>query len=206
MPRPASCGWVARSSAECGEKYMSRIGRQPIPVPEKVTVAVKDGQVAVKGPGGQLHRTVHPLVLVTVEGKAIIVKRADEGRLARSLHGLTRTLIHNMVHGVTEGFKRELDIFGVGYRAEVKGKDLHLALGFSHPVVFPVPDGIKIQVEKQTHLVIGGADKEVVGETAARIRRIRPPEPYNGKGVRYSNEVIKKKVGKTAAGSTGGAK
>lgn len=184
---------------------MSRIGKQPIPVPAKVTVAVNDRQVSVKGPGGQLHRTVHPLALVTVEGTAVIVKRADESRLARALHGLTRTLINNMVHGVTEGFKRELDIIGVGYRAEVKGKDLQLALGFSHPVVFAVPEGIKIQVEKQTHLVIGGADKELVGETAARIRRIRPPEPYNGKGVRYSNEVIKKKVGKTAAGSTGGA-
>lgn len=182
---------------------MSRIGRQPIVIPEKVNVAITDGNVSVKGPGGQLARSVHPLVVVTVDGKAILVQRKDESRLARSVHGLTRTLIANMVEGVTTGFKRELDIIGVGYRAELKGKDLQLALGYSHPILFPIPEGIKIQVEKQTHLVVGGADKERVGETAARLRRLRLPEPYNGKGVRYSNEVIKKKVGKSAAGSTG---
>ncbi|MBI4367294.1 MAG: 50S ribosomal protein L6 [Deltaproteobacteria bacterium] len=185
---------------------MSRTGKKPIPIPDKVTVVVQDETVAVRGPGGSLQRRVHPLVAVAVDGKIVHVKRSDESRLARSVHGLTRTLVANMVQGVTEGFRRELDIIGVGYRAELKGKDLQLALGYSHPVLFPIPDGITIHVDKQTHVVVSGADKELVGETAARIRRLRLPEPYNGKGVRYADEVIKRKVGKAAAGATGVAK
>ncbi|MBI2346139.1 MAG: 50S ribosomal protein L6 [Deltaproteobacteria bacterium] len=185
---------------------MSRIGKQPIIIPDKVAVQVADGNVTVKGPGGTLTRQLHPLLAVAADGKQLVVTRRDETRLARSVHGLTRTLLHNMVVGVTGGFKRELDIIGVGYRAEVKGKALQLALGFSHPVLFPIPEGIKVQVDKQTHLTILGADKEMVGEMAAKLRRLRAPEPYKGKGVRYTDEVIRKKVGKAAASAGAGAK
>lgn len=182
---------------------MSRVGKQEIPIPDKVAVTVADGRITVKGAGGQLARALHPLVAAMVEEKILRVTRRDDSRLARSVHGLTRTLLANMVVGVTEGFQRELDLVGVGYRAEVKGKDLQLALGYSHPILFPIPDGIKMQVEKQTHLIVRGADKELVGETAARLRRLRLPEPYKGKGVRYADEVIRRKVGKAAVGAGG---
>ncbi len=182
---------------------MSRVGRQPIPIPEKVKVAVQGNLCLVEGPGGKLTRSFDPGLEVVV-GKAIEVKRHGESREIRSLHGLTRNLIRNMVEGVSHGFKKELEISGVGYRAEVKGKDLSMTLGFSHPVLFPIPDGIKIHVDKQVRLEISGASRELVGETAARIRKLRLPEPYKGKGIKYAGEVIQRKVGKAAVAAGGG--
>lgn len=182
---------------------MSRIGRKPIEVPEKVTVKIADGEVTVQGPLGMLKYTIPSGVSVVQEGKTILVKRDNDSITCRSMHGMFRTIVDNMVCGVTTGFTRELDIIGVGFRAEVKGKDLHLALGFSHPVVFPFPEGVTIKVDKQTHLVITGSNREHVGETAAVLRKLRLPEPYKGKGIRYTNEVVRRKVGKAAAGSSG---
>lgn len=178
---------------------MSRTGRKPISVPDKVKVNLTDHSIEVQGPLGKLQGSIHPKIQVTLAGNILEVKRPDDLPESRSLHGLTRALIANMVTGVTDGFKKELDIQGVGYRAEVKGKDLNLTLGFSHPVIFPIPEGIKIAVDKQTHLVISGADKAMVGQVAADIRKIRGPEPYKGKGIRYSDEVIRRKAGKAAA-------
>jgi large subunit ribosomal protein L6 len=182
---------------------MSRIGRKAIEIPDKVTVKVADSIVTVQGPLGMLKYNVPAGVTVSVEGKAVHVKRDDDSMQNRALHGMFRTLVHNMVTGVTQGFKRELDIIGVGYRAEVKGKELHLTLGFSHPVVFPFPEGITIKVDQQTHLTVTGPNREHVGETSAILRKMRLPEPYKGKGVRYSDEVVRRKVGKAAAGATG---
>lgn len=182
---------------------MSRIGRKTIEIPDKVTVKVADGEVAVQGPLGALKRHVPNGIKVSVEGKVISVIRADDTPINRSLHGMYRTLVANMVQGVTHGFKRELDIVGVGYRAEVKGKELHMTLGFSHPVVIPFPEGIAMKVDQQTHLTVSGSDRELVGETAANLRKLRAPEPYKGKGIRYTNEYVRRKVGKAAAGATG---
>jgi large subunit ribosomal protein L6 len=185
---------------------MSRIGKQPVNIPEKVKVSFKDGIFEAKGPIGNLTLTV-PLVLsLDLSEKVINVKRSNEERLTRALHGLYRSLVNNAVTGVSTGYSKTLDIVGVGYKAEVKGKNLELALGFSHPVVFPIPEGIKFSVDKGVRVNISGADKQLVGETASRIRKIRPPEPYKGKGVRYSDEVIKKKVGKAATAVGAGAK
>jgi large subunit ribosomal protein L6 len=180
---------------------MSRTGKKNIPIPEKVKVNLSDHHIEVQGPLGKLHREIHPDIKVSLANNILEVKRQDDNPNSRSLHGLTRALIANMVSGVTAGFKRELDIQGVGYRAEVKGQTLQLALGFSHPVLFPIPEGIKIAVDKQTHVVVSGPDKALVGQVAADIRKIRGPEPYKGKGVRYSDEVIRRKAGKTAATS-----
>lgn len=182
---------------------MSRIGRKQIAIPEKVTVKVADGVLSVQGPLGALKRDIPAGITVSVEGKAIAVARADDSTRNKSLHGMFRTLVSNMVEGVTSGFKRELDIIGVGYRAEVKGKDLHLTMGFSHPVVVPFPEGIAIKVDQQTHLTVSGYNREVVGETAAKLRKIRLPEPYKGKGIRYTNEFVRRKVGKAAASASG---
>ncbi len=182
---------------------MSRIGKRTVDIPDKVTVKVTDGDVIVQGPLGMLKRRVPAGITVKVEGKAVSVTRADDTPPNRSLHGMYRTLVANMVQGVTQGFKRELDIVGVGYRAEVKGKELHLTLGFSHPVVVPFPEGITMKVDQQTHLTVAGANRELVGETAAHLRKLRKPEPYKGKGVRYTNEYVRRKVGKAAAGATG---
>lgn len=178
---------------------MSRTGKKVIPIPDKVKVNLNAQSIEVQGPNGKLQGVIHPKIQVALDNKTLVVKRPDDQPDTRSLHGLTRALVANMVTGVTDGFKKELDIQGVGYRAELKGKDLNLTLGFSHPVIFPVPEGIKIAVDKQTHLVISGADKQLVGQTAADIRKIRGPEPYKGKGIRYSDEVIRKKAGKAAA-------
>ncbi len=182
---------------------MSRIGKQPIAIPEKVTVTVTDGAITVQGPLGTLTRTLHPLVSVKHDGKILHVERKAEHAQARSVHGLFRILVANMVHGVTHGFQKDLDLVGVGYRAEVKGNTLVMTLGHSHPIEFVLPTGVKAQVEKQTRIAVTSADIELVGEVAAQIRRFRPPEPYKGKGVRYVGEVIRKKVGKAAAGASG---
>jgi large subunit ribosomal protein L6 len=179
---------------------MSRIGKKPIPVPKGVTVKVEAGGVDVKGPKGQMRQALPPGVVVALEDGALQARRErpDDASLAK-FHGLARSLVANAVQGVTEGWKRELDIVGVGYRAEVKGKQVHFALGYSHPVVFDVPTGIDVAIEKQTHITVTGVDRQLVGQVAANMRRLRKPDPYQQKGVRYTGEVLKKKAGKTGA-------
>jgi large subunit ribosomal protein L6 len=183
---------------------MSRVGKAPIKIPEKVKVALHDGTVRVEGPLGKMEVLLDPLLEVKVVNGTITVSRKEESLQARCRHGLIRNLVRNAVEGVSQGYKRELDITGVGFRAEVKANNLIMSLGYSHSVEFPIPTGIKIAVEKQTHLTVSGFAKDLVGETAARIRKLRPPEPYKGKGVRYSDEVIRRKVGKSAVASGGG--
>ena len=183
---------------------MSRIGKQPIQVPEKVKVSVQEGRVHVEGPGGKLELLLDPLVTVAIENGIIRVAPREPSVEASCRQGTMRSIIRNMVEGVSQGFKKDLEINGVGYRAEVKGDRLNLAVGFSHPVEFPIPAGIKIQVEKQVKLQVSGSSRQLVGETAARIRKIRPPEPYKGKGIKYADEVIRRKVGKAAVASGGG--
>jgi large subunit ribosomal protein L6 len=177
---------------------MSRIGRQPIEVPDSVTVDVKPGLVAVKGPKGELSQVVSPDMKVSQAEAVVTVERPTDRGEHRALHGLTRSLIANMVEGVTNGFEKRLEIQGVGYRAQLKGKALELALGFSHPVSVPAPDGIEFEVPQPTEIVVRGIDKQLVGEIAAEIRKRRPPEPYKGKGIRYAGEQVKRKVGKRA--------
>jgi large subunit ribosomal protein L6 len=177
---------------------MSRIGRTPITIPAGVEVTVVDGNVSVKGPKGTLTRTVAAPITVRQDGDTLVVERPNEERLTKSLHGLTRTLVANMVTGVTAGFSKELEIVGVGYRAEAQGAGaIRLALGFSHPVNVQAPDGIEFEVPQPTRVVVRGMDKEAVGQVAANIRSIRKPEPYKGKGVRYAGERIIRKAGKT---------
>jgi large subunit ribosomal protein L6 len=180
---------------------MSRIGKQPVVLPDKVKASVSDGTLQVEGPLGKLSMVLPPFVTVEVEPKKIILKRANEERDARSNHGLARALVANMVQGVTQGFKRELDITGVGYRAEVKGKELHMALGFSHPAVYPLPEGIKAAVEKQTRITLTGIDRQLIGQVTSEVRNIKPPEPYKGKGVKFVEETIRRKAGKAATGA-----
>jgi large subunit ribosomal protein L6 len=175
---------------------MSRIGKMPVSVPSGVEVSVSGQRVSVKGPKGTLQRDFHEKVSVTVEDGQAVVARADETREARALHGLSRALLANMVTGVSDGFRRELEIIGVGYRAALKGSDLEMQLGFSHSVPFAAPAGITFEVPEQTKIVISGIDKEQVGQVAANIRKIRPPEPYKGKGIRYSGEQVRRKAGK----------
>ena len=176
---------------------MSRIGRMPITVPAGVTVNVAEGNVVtVKGPKGELTQSLRPEMIIKQEGTTITVERPSDDKLHRSVHGLTRTLLHNMVIGVTEGFKKELDVNGVGYRVAVKGNVIELQVGFSHPVLVELPAGLSAKVEGQK-LTIMGADKVLVGEMAARIRRIRKPEPYKGKGIKYETETILRKAGKS---------
>ncbi len=183
---------------------MSRIGKKPIAIPDKVTVTLAGSKITVKGPLGTLTRDLHDAVTVRIEGKEMHIERKNNGMESRSLHGLSRMLVSNMVHGVLQGFQRDLDLVGVGYRAEVKGNTIVMTLGHSHPIEYPLPAGVKAQVEKQTRILVSSADKELVGEVAAQLRRFRPPEPYKGKGVRYVGEVIRKKAGKAAAGASGG--
>ena len=178
---------------------MSRVGRSPIPVPSGVEVTIADRHVTVKGPKGTLERDIAETISVRREGEELLVERPDDERENRALHGLTRSLLANMVTGVTDGFRKELDIVGVGYRAEVKGKQVHFALGYSHPVIFDIPAGIEVQVDKQTHVTVTGVDRQLVGQVAANIRSLRKPDPYQQKGVRYMGEVLKKKAGKTGA-------
>jgi large subunit ribosomal protein L6 len=176
---------------------MSRVGILPVPVPSGVTVTVDGGRVAVKGPKGQLDRVVEKRTSVTVEGDAAQVARDGDDREARARHGLMRADLNNMVLGVSQGFEKKLVLTGVGYRAQMKGKSLSLSLGFSHPVDFPVPEGIDIKVEGNTSVIVSGVSKAQVGQVAANIRDFRPPEPYKGKGIAYSDEVIRRKEGKS---------
>jgi large subunit ribosomal protein L6 len=178
---------------------VSRIGKKPVPIPKGVTVELKNGTVKVVGTKGELSVPVHPDVTIEVKGAEVLVARHSDVKEHRSLHGLFRALIANMVKGVTEGFSRKLELVGVGYRAEMKGKVLQMALGYSHPIVFRPPDGIKIEAPTQTSITISGIDKQLVGLVAAKIRSLRPPEPYKGKGIKYEGEYIRRKAGKTAA-------
>src|SRR5689334_24912081 len=177
---------------------MSRIGRKPIAVPSGVTVTIDPDVVRVHGPKGELSERIPRDITVAQEGEEILVKRPTDRGEHRALHGLTRSLIANMVEGVTDGFERRLEIQGVGYRANLKGNDLEMALGYSHPVSIEAPEGIEFEVPQPTEVVVRGIDKQLVGETAARIRKARPPEPYKGKGVRYQGEHVARKVGKRA--------
>ena len=178
---------------------MSRIGRSPIPVPSGVEVSVVDRQVTVKGPRGTLARTLPGAITVRQEGTSVLVERPDDERHNRALHGLTRSLVNNMVLGVSDGFAKELEIVGVGYRATPRSPtQIELALGFSHPVVVDAPEGISFEVPAPTRIAVRGIDKEMVGQVAANIRKIRKPEPYKGKGVRYAGERVVRKAGKAA--------
>lgn len=175
---------------------MSRIGKKPVPVPSGVTVSVDSQSVVVKGPKGELSRVLPGEVNIAQEGEQIVVTRQDDSRVSRARHGLSRTLIANMVEGVSKGFEKRLEIKGVGYRAAVKGKTLTMNLGYSHPVEFEPPAGIDFKVESNTNVIVSGIDKELVGTIAAKIRDARPPEPYKGKGVRYLGEMVRRKAGK----------
>jgi len=177
---------------------MSRIGKKPIPVPDGVTVSVDPGSVSVKGPKGELSQVVDRDMKIALDDGTLTVERPTDRGPHRALHGLTRSLLANMVEGVTSGYEKRLEIQGVGYRARLQGKALELSVGYSHPVAVPAPEGIEFEVPQQTEVIIRGIDKQLVGETAARIRRVRPPEPYKGKGIRYVGEHVRRKVGKRA--------
>jgi large subunit ribosomal protein L6 len=177
---------------------MSRVGRKPIPIPKGVRVEKSNGVIKVSGPKGELTAQVHPRIEVEISSDQILVKRKSDARIDKALHGLWRALINNMIVGVTEGYTKKLEIVGIGYRAELKGKALVLYLGYSHPIIFIPPDGVKIEVPQPTNIVVSGIDKQLVGQVAAKIRSFRPPEPYKGKGIRYEGEVIRMKAGKAA--------
>src|SRR3954454_493744 len=177
---------------------MSRIGRQPIEVPGGVDVNIDGTHVSVKGPRGTLERSLHPEMKIVQEDGTIRVERPSDEAMHRSLHGLTRTLVANMVEGVTKGYEKRLEIVGVGYRAALRGQDLEIAAGFSHPVIVQCPEGVEFEVPQATRITVSGNDKQAVGEIAAKIRKIRPPEPYKGKGIRYEGEHVRKKAGKAA--------
>ena len=179
---------------------MSRVGKQPVKIPEKVKVAVAGNLVKIEGPKGKMSFPFNPVVKVEVAGGEVKVTRPDETRLAKGLHGLTRTLVKNAVDGVTKGYDRVLEISGVGFKAELKGKEINFTLGFSHPVLFKLPEGVTAEVDpKQTKVTIRGVDKHLLGLTAAKIRALRPPEPYKGKGIKYAEETVRRKEGKTGA-------
>ena len=175
---------------------MSRIGKKPVQIPAGVTVTVNGTNVHVKGPKGELDRTFSDLVTIKEEGEEILVSVNDESREANAQHGLTRTLIHNMVEGVSAGYQKKLQLVGVGYRAALKGKDLEMQLGYSHPVIMECPENITFEVPSQTEIVVSGISKEQVGQVAANVRAWRKPEPYKGKGIRYEGEHVRRKVGK----------
>jgi large subunit ribosomal protein L6 len=178
---------------------MSRIGKKPIAIPKGVTVKIAPDAVEVQGPKGKLRQALPPGVAFVQEDGTLVARLQRDDDALRKFHGLARSLVANAVTGVTEGFKKELDIVGIGYRAELKGKQVQFALGYSHPIVFDIPNGIEITVDKQTHITVTGPDRQLVGQVAAVIRRMRKPDPYKQKGVRYTGEVLKKKVGKTGA-------
>jgi len=178
---------------------VSRVGKVPIPIPKDVKVKLTDSTLEVVGPGGRLTQRISPKIEVSIGSEQIVVRRPNDQRTSRSLHGLTRVLIANMVTGVTQGFEKVLEIQGIGYRAGLQGDTLRLNLGFSHPVLFRLPEGIKVEVERQTQIKVKGIDKQLVGSVAAKIRSFKPPDPYKGKGIRYAGEYVKLKVGKAKA-------
>ncbi len=184
---------------------MSRIGRQPIQIPDKVKVALAGSIIKIEGPKGKAELSLPAHVAVAVDAKQVVVTRGDETRQSRSLHGLTRSLINNFIEGVAKGYQRNLEINGVGFKADVRGKEIHFSIGFSHPVVFPLPAGVSAEwrenktAEKQGDLSLKSHDKDLLGRTAAKVRALRPPEPYKGKGIRYAEETVRRKVGKTGA-------
>ena len=178
---------------------MSRVGKNPIPIPNGVTVQISPDAVEVKGPKGAIRQPLPPGILIEMADGRLEARPEREDRALGKFHGLARSLVANAVTGVTEGFKKELDIVGIGYRAEVAGQKLTLALGYSHPVIFEIPKGVGVKVDKQTHLIVSGVDRQSVGQVAANIRNLRKPDPYKQKGIRYTGEVLKRKVGKTGA-------
>jgi len=178
---------------------MSRIGKIPVVIPQGVDVKMEQGNVVVSGPKGKITKEVHPRVTVKVEGGTVLVSRESDAAADKALHGLVRSVINNMVHGVTKGYKKSLEVVGTGFKAKVEGKVLELLLGYSHPIKHKIPDGITVEVEKNVIVHVSGVDKELVGETAAEIRKYYKPEPYKGKGVRYVGEHIRRKAGKTVA-------
>ena len=177
---------------------MSRIGKQPIKIPQGVKVAVDGNTVRAEGPKGKLTQPVPAGLTPKMQDGTLVIERGSEERQARALHGLARALVANMVTGVKDGFERKLEIIGIGYRAQMQGKSIQLALGYSHPIIFPLPDGITAEIDKQVAITLRGADKALLGETAAKLRALRKPDPYKGKGIRYSGEFVRKKVGKKA--------
>jgi len=180
---------------------MSRVGKVPIELPQGVTATLEGSSIHVKGPKGELRQEIKGDVRVVLEGNVITVERTSESKAARSLHGTVRALVANMVRGVSEGFFKNLDIIGIGYGAELKGKTLHLKIGYSHPCVYDPPDGIEIEVPEPTRVVVRGIDRQIVGQSAANIRALKPPEPYKGKGIRYHDEYVRRKAGKLAVSS-----
>ncbi|MBM4161300.1 MAG: 50S ribosomal protein L6 [Ignavibacteria bacterium] len=178
---------------------MSRVGRKPIPIVKGVQITQKDGLITVRGPKGELFARVHPNITVDVSQSEVVVTRRSDEKEQRALHGLWRALIQNMIAGVTNGYAKKLEIVGVGYRAEMKGKKLQLMVGYSHPIVFGPPEGITLETPTQTNIIVSGIDKQLVGLVAAKIRSFRPPEPYKGKGIKYEGEYIRRKAGKAAA-------
>jgi large subunit ribosomal protein L6 len=178
---------------------MSRIGKKPIPIPKGVTVRVAGDVVEVQGPKGKVRQPIPRGIAFAQEDGSLVAKPERDDKELKKFYGLARSLVANAVTGVTDGFKKELDIVGIGYRAELKGKQVSFALGYSHPIVFDIPNGIEIAIDKQTHITVTGVDRQLVGQVAANIRRMRKPDPYKQKGVRYTGEVLKKKVGKTGA-------
>lgn len=177
---------------------MSRIGKKPVPIPQGVKVHVEGATVRAEGPKGTLVQPVPAGLTAKLEGNQIVISRAGDDRKVRALHGLARALVANMVTGVKDGFEKKLEIVGIGYRAQVQGRAIRLALGYSHPVVFPLPEGITAEIDKQTAITLRGPDKAVLGQTAARLRMLRKPDPYKGKGIKYADEHIRRKVGKKA--------
>ena len=177
---------------------MSRIGKQPIPIPQGVKIQIEGLTVRAEGPKGKLSQPVPTGLTTRVADGTIVIERAGDDRRVRALHGLARALVANMVTGVKDGFERKLDIVGIGYRAQMQGKNIQLALGYSHPIIFPLPDGVTAVIDKQVASTLRGADKAVLGQTAAKLRALRKPDPYKGKGIKYSGEVIRRKVGKKA--------
>jgi len=182
-----------------GERSMSRVGKKPIPIPDKVEVKIEGNIVTIEGTKGKLEQKIHHRIKVEIENNEIIVKRLSDLKLDKSLHGLTRSLINNMVIGVTEGYTKELEIHGVGLRAKIQGKRLNLQLGFSHPIDYQIPESITIETPKPTQIIVKGIDKQEVAEVAAEIRNFYKPEPYKGKGIRYKGEYVRRKAGKSVA-------
>ena len=177
---------------------MSRIGKQPVNIPQGVKVMVEGATVRAEGPKGKLSQAVPAGLTAKLENNQLVISRNGDDRKVRALHGLARALCANMVTGVKDGFERKLEIVGIGYRAQVQGRAIQLALGYSHPIIFPLPDGVTVEIDRQVAITLRGADKAVLGQTAAKLRALREPDPYKGKGIRYSGEVVRKKVGKKA--------